>query len=161
MSNKNSIDKFKAASKIIQSTLNVGEIAEAWNATQLGKPAKEQTVKRWLNVGPKTKNPRFEPWVIELTKEKKKCLSLEELKAAFEKPECKKRFPLLSDNLNHQMTFLIEAREMNGCASKRQSVTIGTLALIAEELGIFSVKQENMIDSMCDHLLDYHGYTCK
>ena len=37
-----------------------------WNATGLGKLAGESTIDRWLSVGPDTKNPRFEPWIIGL-----------------------------------------------------------------------------------------------
>jgi hypothetical protein len=57
---------FLKASKIIQNQFSLPVIARKWNASGLGKPAGESTIDRWLSIGPDTKNPRFEPWVIGL-----------------------------------------------------------------------------------------------
>jgi len=53
------------ASRYIQSIFTLTEIHKRWNKSGLGKPAVIKTVKRWLNNGPKTKNPRFEGWLRE------------------------------------------------------------------------------------------------
>lgn len=59
----NKFKDFKSASKYIQSIYSLADINYAWNRTGKGKPAIPATTKRWLNNGPKTKNPRFEPWI--------------------------------------------------------------------------------------------------
>ena len=51
------------ASKHIQEIYTLAEIHKRWNNSDNGKHAKLTTVKRWLNNGPYTKNPRFEPWI--------------------------------------------------------------------------------------------------
>lgn len=57
-------------SHYVQSILTTEQIRELWNETGLWKkkPANESTIRRWLNQGPETKNPRFEPWVSVLAK---------------------------------------------------------------------------------------------
>ena len=57
---------YKIASKAVQEICTLAEIDEMWNDTGLGGSAKRTTVERWLNVGPATKNPSFEPFIFGL-----------------------------------------------------------------------------------------------
>ena len=54
------------ASKYVQTKFSLEDIHHEWNNSGKGRPAKIQTVKRWLNNGPHTKNPRFDPWLMDL-----------------------------------------------------------------------------------------------
>jgi len=54
-------------SKFVQKFLTLDQLHEMWNATGYGRPSQIKTIHRWLNNGPKTKNPRFEPWIITIS----------------------------------------------------------------------------------------------
>lgn len=57
---------FLKASNTIQNHYSLTVITRKWNASGLGKPAGEIAIERWLRIGPETKNPRFETWVVGL-----------------------------------------------------------------------------------------------
>jgi hypothetical protein len=59
-------ESFLRASAVIQQHYLLGAITRKWNASRIGKPTGEKTIERWLSPGPKTKNPRFETWVVGL-----------------------------------------------------------------------------------------------
>ena len=59
---------FLDSSHFIQSRYTLQEIHRRWNASGKGRACKLATVKRWLSRGPRTKNPRFEPFVIDWAK---------------------------------------------------------------------------------------------
>jgi len=65
--NSHACESFKKASKIVSKSLSLEQLTELWNKQGLGKPAKQTTVKRWLDLGPATKNVNFEPWIIGLS----------------------------------------------------------------------------------------------
>lgn len=57
---------FLQATSTIQNHYSLSVITRKWNASGLGKPAGEIAIERWLRLGPDTKNPRFETWVVGL-----------------------------------------------------------------------------------------------
>lgn len=66
MSNEYFRDTFLKSAAIVRNQFSLEVVTRKWNATGLGKLAGESTIDRWLSVGPDTKNPRFEPWIIGL-----------------------------------------------------------------------------------------------
>jgi len=68
--------QFVINSKYVQSMMSLDDIRKLWNLSGLGNTAKLTTVKRWLNIGPATKNKKFEPFITNLAlvgKPKKVC----------------------------------------------------------------------------------------
>ena len=111
---------FKEASKRVQQSLSVAEITSRWNAEEdLHKRlAKETTIVRWLRPGPKTKNPNFEPWIIELSEKLANDTALDILDHIAHRRRV----------MTYMVTFLGFAAENDLIDSRRDRATAASLA---------------------------------
>lgn len=124
---------FIKSSKQLQNVLSLEEIAHLWNNSGQGRLASFTTVKRWLNNGPKTKNPRFEPWIIG---------QVRKLDAV------KKRASTIDQQIHH----LQLAVEVGKCGSQQQTATAAGLVAFCKTGGSMSQRQRSMLDSICSNI---------
>lgn len=127
---------FKLASKLVQQHLTLSEIHNLWEQSSLGRPANRKTIKRWVNLGPKTKNPRFEPFICSL--------ALDLLTNGIESIKAK----LLDEN-DRKVQTLKAALDNYQFRTAKQEATAASLVAFYERYPSFSKGQQGLLDSMC------------
>ena len=122
---------YREVGKILKQTMGVAKIAQLWNMTPFSvnvEEVSETTIDRWLQPGPSTKNPNFEPFVI--------TLSL--TNAAAPLPQRMKRLELA-----------LEADEITSVRDKATATSIVGFYSVDPRL---SAKQIELVDSLISRL---------
>ena len=122
---------YRNVGKTLKETMGVAKIAQLWNMTPFSvkvEEVSETTIDRWLQPGPSTKNPNFEPFVI--------ALSL--TNAAASLPE--------------QMKRLEEALEADEITSIRDKATATSIVGFYSVDPRLSAKQIELVDSLISRL---------
>jgi hypothetical protein len=138
MSKKHTTQEFIAASQYIRNILTIEAIADEWHKSGLGRPATENTISRWMNLGPKTKNPRFEPFIIRLAEEYKN-KEADTILAAIRSRKGEREFRI------GYLGFLAEEDMID---SRRDRATAASLAAFFKYDTQLSPAQEELVDKL-------------